>query len=377
MENEKNIFDLEEDSAVINEAEKNSSENTKKKSPAFKKKRKNKNRTDKKSSEIPDKALQDEEEIIDMSDSEETSINADESDSKIDAPSIDSLLLDGDDGVILPKEEENTQNFEEFLSDYKAKIGKSLAMAKSALQKNDEQNAACQDKEEAIDKGTETEAEEAVIEESDDGNAAQFTMNIAAPDSLPESTDSETKVRKYNPDKPRFIDTLFDFTELFIFTLTAVLIITTFFFKHTIVDGGSMEETLYNGEHLIISDLFYTPERGDIIVFADYSAGQKTPYVKRVIGLPGDKVKVSKNGEVTVNGEPLDESEYVFIDGSFAANYLGRECVVPEGEVFVLGDHRNASLDSATLPKPTIKIDSILGKVLFRIYPFDKFGLVD
>ena len=134
--------------------------------------------------------------------------------------------------------------------------------------------------------------------------------------------------------------------------------------------------TLVDGEHLIITDLFYTPERGDIIVFADYSAGQTRPYVKRVIGIAGDKVTVDSNGKVTVNGEELDE-EYVLVDGSFPAGYYGKECVVPEGEVFVLGDHRNASSDSATFPHTTVKVESILGKVLIRIYPLDKFGTVE
>ena len=71
------------------------------------------------------------------------------------------------------------------------------------------------------------------------------------------------------------------------------------------------------------------------------------------------------------------EEDYVFIDGSFPAGYYGKECVVPEGEVFVLGDHRNASSDSATFPHTTVKIESILGKALLRIYPFEKFGTIE
>ena len=126
-------------------------------------------------------------------------------------------------------------------------------------------------------------------------------------------------------EKIRPIDNHFDFLELFVFTLVCVLLLTTFVFRHSIVDGGSMESTLYDGEHLIISDLFYTPERGDIIVFQDYSKGEydknlKAPLVKRIIAVGGDTVRVTVNGEVYVNGELLDESYTYYSEG---AKHLG------------------------------------------------------
>ncbi len=310
-------------------------------------------------------------------DLEEASKNPPENDNQIDMPSIDSLLYDSDDGVITSDGEDTGSNFEEFLADYKAKIERSLAMAKTAFQKRDENEDGGSDNT-SVKADTEP-SDEAVISDIGDTAAPQFTINLDIEEAFADDSDDEPKARAYDPEKPRIIDTVFDFVELFIFTLTAVLLLTTFVFKHTIVDGPSMEQTLYNGEHLIISDLFYTPKRGDIIVFADYSAGQTTPYVKRVIGLPGDEIKVEVSSDkrsvtVTVNGEVLEE-EYVYINDQIS--YAGKECVVPEGEVFVLGDHRNASFDSAAPTFSTIKIDSILGRVLFRIYPFDKFGFVD
>ncbi len=316
-----------------------------------------------------------------------SSAENDESDDAIDAPSIDSLLYDGDDGVILPDTEDAHTNFEEFLADYKSKIAKTLAMAKGASAKSQNDTPPS---DESVEKDSDgsvelTEEKEKIHEEQNeafynelisDEEAPQFTIDISEQKEVSNEEVDDEKERGYDPEKPRIIDSIFDFAELFIFTLAAVLILTTFFFKHTIVEGGSMNNTLYDGEHLIVSDLFYTPERGDIIVFADYSEGQKAPFVKRVIGIAGDTVTVDTVGNVTVNGEPLEE-EYVLVDGNFPAGYLGKEYTVKEGEVFVLGDHRNASYDSASFPYTAVKIESILGKVLFRIYPFESFGIVE
>ncbi len=293
-------------------------------------------------------------------------------DNILDAPSLDSLIID--DAPLSPadKTEENGR-FDDFLADYKNVIKKTLSAAKAAFSKDSLSEA------ESTSEKQDTEAEEGgeeglIIEDSD---TPQLSMNIDEK-MLPEEEmffdDPEESKDIYDPEKPRIIDNIFDFVELFIFTLAAVLVLTTFFFKHTIVDGPSMMNTLHHGEHLIISDLFYTPERGDIVVFADYSAGQTEPYVKRVIAVAGDTVTVDGKGGVKVNGEKIDESDYVFIDGKIP--YDGKTVIVPEGEVFVLGDHRNNSYDSASFPHGTIKVDSILGKVLFRIYPFDKIGTV-
>ncbi len=190
-----------------------------------------------------------------------------------------------------------------------------------------------------------------------------------------ESSEDEDNEKKKKKPGTRGIDSLFDFVELFIFSLAAVFIITTFFFRHSVVDGSSMERTLFDGEHIIISDLFYKPERGDIIVCEDYSTELPIPIVKRVIGIAGDRVEIDAAGTVKVNGVTLDESDYVYIDPYYPYDCDVVDIIVPEGEVFVMGDHRNVSSDSRKIG--TIKEDSILGKVLFRFYPFDKFGAVE
>ncbi len=176
----------------------------------------------------------------------------------------------------------------------------------------------------------------------------------------------------YNPDKPRRSDTVFDFIELLIISLVAVLILTSFFFRHSRVQGDSMLKTLEDGDHLIISDFLYKPQRGDIVVIEDFSTGYNFALVKRVIAVEGDRI-VIVNGKVYVNGELLDEP-YVYRDGLDKYTRPIND-TVPEGKIFVLGDHRNDSADSRIFG--FVDEDSVIGKALIRVYPFDKFGAIE
>jgi len=178
---------------------------------------------------------------------------------------------------------------------------------------------------------------------------------------------------RYNPEKPRKVDERFDFVELFIFTLLAVVLLTTFIFRHSVVEGSSMQNTLQEGEHLIITNLFYTPKRGDIVVCQDRTTGHDNPIVKRIIAIEGDTVEILPNGKVFVNDEELEE-KYVFTDGIDIFPGL-EKITVEEDTVFVMGDHRNKSSDSRAFG--TVREDAILGKVILRFYPFDKFGTVN
>ncbi|MBQ7333650.1 MAG: signal peptidase I [Clostridia bacterium] len=220
-------------------------------------------------------------------------------------------------------------------------------------------------------------SEEASENEYEEMYSLNFFENEDASQDANEEADipQEKEQEPYDPEKPRRVDMRFDFVELFVFTLALVLFITSFIIRHSVVVGGSMENTLYEGERLLISDLFYTPDYGDIIVFQDPETNVKGAVVKRIIGLPGDTIQIKRNGSIYRNGTLLIE-EYVFIDEK---NYTYQELyvVVPDGELFVMGDHRNNSEDSRSKGFGTIDEDSILGRVLLRFYPFDRFGSVE
>ena len=172
-----------------------------------------------------------------------------------------------------------------------------------------------------------------------------------------------------------------DIIEMFVIAMSVVLIIFSFFFRQTVVDGDSMMNTLQNGERLLITNCFYTPERSDIIVFQTTETGRKYPLVKRIIALEGDTVRIEKDG-IYVNGELLSEPyvyttdpNYVYRDGLMNRFDLGREYTVPLDHIFVLGDHRDYSADSRSFG--FIPENSILGHVFLRIMPFPEFGFVD
>ena len=135
------------------------------------------------------------------------------------------------------------------------------------------------------------------------------------------------------------------------------------------VDGFSMEPTLHNGEFVIVNKLAYklgNPTHGDVIVFR-YPRDPDQEYIKRVIGLPGDRVRVI-NGEVYVNDERIDEP-YIA-----AAPRYQSEWTVPDSSLFVLGDNRNNSSDSHNWgPVP---LNYVIGKALFVYWPPESWGTV-
>lgn len=145
--------------------------------------------------------------------------------------------------------------------------------------------------------------------------------------------------------------------------------------KATIVSGKSMNPTLDDKDYLIINKLAYLntePKRGDIIVLQsnllDYE-GKHKDLVKRVIGLPGEKLKI-ENGKVFINDKELDE---IYINN---INTPGdTDITISENNVFVMGDNRPESLDSRNKEVGNIKIDNIIGKVFGRVYPIEKFEI--
>jgi signal peptidase I len=159
--------------------------------------------------------------------------------------------------------------------------------------------------------------------------------------------------------------------DIIIVLLVAVCII--MLIKPIIVKKTSMEPTLYENDYLLISKQAYTifgePKRGDIVVFPHKVGDVTELYIKRVIGLPGEKVTIA-NGLVYIDGEPL--SEPYTKDGVTSGDV--KDYLVPAGKVYVLGDNREVSVDSRSEEVGCIPIDGITGKALIRVFPFGKFG---
>lgn len=137
------------------------------------------------------------------------------------------------------------------------------------------------------------------------------------------------------------------------------------------VDGVSMEPTFQLGDYVVVNRLAYRAgdiERGDVVVFPAPNSPE-IDYIKRVIALPGDRIAVY-NGAVVVNGATLQEPYILELQGG---NYAER--IVPAGYVFVMGDNRNNSDDSRSWG--FLAVEDIIGKAIFRYWPFNNMTVVD
>ena len=160
---------------------------------------------------------------------------------------------------------------------------------------------------------------------------------------------------------------LYDWIQCFISAIVIGILIFMFLFRVITVDGSSMYPTLYHGDKIIMSNLFFSPSYGDVVVLrADNFSS--SPLVKRVIATEGQTVDIDfEKGIVYVDGMALDE-EYV-ASPTYAVEDFDGPVTVPEGCVFVMGDNRNASTDSRTADIGMVDERAILGKVYFIFFP--------
>ncbi len=180
--------------------------------------------------------------------------------------------------------------------------------------------------------------------------------------------------------KPEDINIVKELLSLIVYigiVVLACFLIINFVGCRSLVDGSSMEPTLHNGDNLWVDKLSYTfgdPDRFDVIVFY---YDDETTYIKRIIGLPGETVRIDQNGNI-------------FIDEMLLKENYGKEKILPsnigrasqtillgEDEYFVLGDNRNNSQDSRISSVGNVHRDSIIGKAIFRIYPLRDLGIVE
>lgn len=185
-------------------------------------------------------------------------------------------------------------------------------------------------------------------------------------------------------DKEKFNMTreLFDWAQALVTSIILVGVVFAFFARIIGVSGPSMQPTLYENQKLLISSLFYTPKKGDVVIFtkknihlALQNAPKDEPLVKRVIATAGQTVNVDiEERAVYVDNVRLEE-DYIK-ELTYTKDDVTFPVTVPEGCVFVMGDNRNDSIDSRSSKVGMVDTRYILGKVLLRVWPLDLAGPV-
>src|SRR5690349_15152637 len=162
-----------------------------------------------------------------------------------------------------------------------------------------------------------------------------------------------------------------------VFSVLIAVVLIVFIYQPVKVEGTSMMPTLTDQERIFINKFTYRfglggIEHGDTVVFW-YPQDPSKSYIKRVIGTPGDRIRV-EGGQVYVNGQALAENYVPSENRDYTSWRDGQEQVVPDGKYFVLGDHRNQSSDSRMwgyVPR-----ENIYGKAVFVYWPLQKMGRV-
>lgn len=180
-------------------------------------------------------------------------------------------------------------------------------------------------------------------------------VSLPSPEQVSRAYQQDQYRKRY---KRAFISTL---SVLAVIAAVAVLV-STLFLPVIQVSGNSMEPTLSDGDVLVLLKS-KSYERSQLCCIS----WQNKMLLKRIIGLPGDVVSIDTEGNVTVNGVLLDEP-YVS-DKTLGECDVTFPCQVPEGKVFVLGDHRSTSIDSRSSEIGCVDQDQIVGFVLFQVWP--------
>ncbi|MBO5468366.1 MAG: signal peptidase I [Lachnospiraceae bacterium] len=198
-------------------------------------------------------------------------------------------------------------------------------------------------------------------------------------DTKEELEEVKAKEVKTKEEKPKNIKReILDTVLYFLFLFVAVWAIVTFVGQRTVVNGESMYDTLNDGDNLWVDKFSYhfkDPQRFDIVVFPMYDGEEY--FIKRIIGMPGETVRIDHQGNIYINGELLEEDygyetiEPGMVGRAFEGVTLG------DDEYFVMGDNRNESEDSRFDIVGNVKREDLMGKAVFRLWPIASFGTLD
>jgi signal peptidase I len=176
---------------------------------------------------------------------------------------------------------------------------------------------------------------------------------------------------------------LLEIVETLVLTLIIFWVIQSFVAQPYRVQQQSMEHTLEPDQYVLVDKLtprFDAYKRGDIVVFdppPEWVQAQGQPYIKRVIGIGGDKIEI-RDGFVFLNGTRLDEDGYVFSEDGVAQSTDDLSGVgtwlVPDGQLFLMGDHRQNSADSREFGP--VDVTSVIGRAWLRYWPIDTFSIL-
>ncbi|MCI5655927.1 MAG: signal peptidase I [Candidatus Pseudoruminococcus sp.] len=181
----------------------------------------------------------------------------------------------------------------------------------------------------------------------------------------------DTKTTSYGA-----VTSIFEWVQPLLVALVFITMLLTFVFRQVTVSGSSMYDTLKNGDRLIITNMFYEPQVGDIVVIS-HGQNYDSALIKRVIALEGQTLSINfETGDVVVDGVLLDEKYITGKTIEDPRSPLEVPSVIPEGYVYVMGDNREHSSDSRNTNIGLIKKSDIVGKAQFRIFPVDSFGSI-
>ena len=169
---------------------------------------------------------------------------------------------------------------------------------------------------------------------------------------------------------------IYDWIYCLVIALIICVIIFAFFIRVIDVVGTSMNPTLNNSDKMLASGLLYKPSVGDVVVFKKNEYDPDKALVKRVIAVEGQEINIDfDKGIVYINGQPIIE-DYILEPTMNKLDFIGPK-TVPEGCVFVMGDNRNASVDSRKNEIGMVDTRLILGKAYFVIYPLSEIRVIE